>query len=154
MMSDSIARSHLLAVGIALLPLGVEPVSAQSMRPLTELVESDDPAVGAYVLRRCAGLYRVFELMWQSDQPELAARFQESLGTFLLAATQRATDLGTPDARGVTFAEVQAIVDVYVERALRNRALTGDYFAQDPLMSSDGELCRDLLEILSPPAGD
>jgi 16S rRNA C1402 (ribose-2'-O) methylase RsmI len=71
------------------------------------------------------------------------------LGT---AATLLATALGTPDALTVTVKEIQDIAVVYTERAQRNRALTGDYFAQDPLMVADAAVCREFVEALRPPA--
>ena len=68
----------LTAVALALVMLWV-PVdgTAQEMRPIDEILDTEDPAVLAYGTRRCAALWANYQLLWMEDQPELSETFSQ-----------------------------------------------------------------------------
>ena len=123
------------------------PAESQQMRPISEIMRSDDVADIAYAARRCAALYWNFQVLWQEDQPDLAATFEESKESFFLMAHSLAQEGQTREIPvETTFQEIADIAQVYRKRADENRAVTGDYFSQDPLVLEDGTVCRAILD--------
>ena len=141
----------LTAVALAVVMLWV-PVdgTAQEMRPIDEIIDTEDPAVLAYGTRRCAALWANYQLLWMEDQPELSETFNQQK-ILLVVTAHRFAQL--KQEREVPFEttaqEVEDIAQIYRERADRNRALTGDYFAGDPLVERDGATCRAMVQMIA-----
>ena len=139
------------AVALALVMLWV-PVDgvAQEMRPIDEFLDGEDPAVLAYATRRCAALWANYQLLWMEDRPELSETFNQQKALLIVAAhrfAQAKQEREVPLA--TTAQEIDDIAQIYRERADRNRALTGDYFAGDPLVERDGATCRAMVQMLA-----
>ena len=123
---------------------------AQEMRPIAEYVDSEDPAVLAYAMRRCAALWANYQLLWIEDMPELSETFNQQKVLLVVAAHRFAQSNQEREVPLETTArEVEDIAQIYRERADRNRALTGDYFAGDPFVEQDGEVCQAIVQLLS-----
>jgi len=139
------------AVALAAVMLWV-PVdgTAQDLRPIDEIVDSEDPAVLAYGTRRCAALWANYQLLWMEDRPELSETFGQQKVLLILAAHRFAQSKQEREVPLATTAqEINDIAQIYRERADRNRALTGDYFAGDPLVERDGATCRAMVQMLA-----
>ena len=143
----------LTAVALAAVMLWV-PVDgvAQDLRPIDEILDSaeGDPAVLAYGTRRCAALWANYQLLWMEDRPELSETFNQQKALLIVAAhrfAQAKQEREVPLA--TTAQEINDIAQIYRERADRNRALTGDYFAGDPLVERDGATCRAMVQMLA-----
>ena len=141
----------LTAVALALVMLWV-PVdgTAQDLRPIDEILDTEDPAVLAYGTRRCAALWANYQLLWMEDRPELSETFNQQKVLLILAAHRFAQSAQEREVPLTTTAqEIDDIAQIYRERADRNRALTGDYFAGDPLVERDGATCRAMVQMLA-----
>ena len=141
----------LTAVALALVMLWV-PVdgTAQDLRPIDEILDTEDPAVLAYGTRRCAALWANYQLLWMEDRPELSETFNQQKVLLILAAHRFAQSAQEREVPLTTTAqEIEDIAQIYRERADRNRALTGDYFAGDPLVERDGATCRAMVQMLA-----
>ena len=139
------------AVALALVMLWV-PVdgTAQDLRPIDEILDTEDPAVLAYGTRRCAALWANYQLLWMEDRPELSETFNQQKVLLILAAHRFAQSAQEREVPLTTTAqEIDDIAQIYRERADRNRALTGDYFAGDPLVERDGATCRAMVQMLA-----
>ena len=139
------------AVALATVMLWV-PVDgvAQDLRPIDEIVDSEDPAVLAYGTRRCAALWANYQLLWMEDRPELSETFNQQKVLLIVAAHRFAQSKQEREIPLATTAqEIDDIAQIYRERADRNRALTGDYFAGDPLVERDGATCRAMVQMLA-----
>jgi len=124
--------------------------TAQEMRPIDESMDSEDPAVLAYGTRRCAALWANYQLLWMEDRPELSETFNQQKVLLILAAHRFAQSAQEREVPLTTTAqEIDDIAQIYRERADRNRALTGDYFAGDPLVERDGATCRAMVQMLA-----
>ena len=140
-----------VALAAAMLWVPVDGV-AQDLRPIDEILDSaeGDPAVLAYGTRRCADLWANYQLLWMEDRPELSETFNQQKALLIVAAhrcAQAKQEREVPLA--TTAQEINDIAQIYRERADRNRALTGDYFAGDPLVERDGETCRAIVQMLA-----
>ena len=93
---------------------------------------------------------RDYQLLWMEDQPELSETFNQQK-ILLVVTAHRFAQL--KQEREVPFEttaqEVEDIAQIYRERADRNRALTGDYFAGDPLVERDGATCRAMVQMIA-----
>ena len=141
----------LTAVALAATMLWV-PVDgvAQEMRPIDEFLDGEDPAVLAYATRRCAALWANYQLLWMEDRPELSETFNQQKGLLIITAHRFAQSTQEREVPLATTAqEIEDIAQIYRERADRNRALTGDYFAGDPLVERDGATCRAMVQMLA-----
>ena len=141
----------LTAVALAAVVLWV-PVdgTAQDLRPIDEILDTEDPAVLAYGTRRCAALWANYQLLWMEDRPELSETFNQQKVLLILAAHRFAQSAQEREVPLTTTAqEIDDIAQIYRERADRNRALTGDYFAGDPLVERDGATCRAMVQMLA-----
>ena len=139
---------------LAAVSLAAAPVAAQDpqLRPLSSQLaafEGDSLGVFRYVVRRCAALYMVTGAMLMDREPELASVYQESGASFGVMATNADVRLGTADqneAAEITIRAISEITAIYQARMNRNMALTGSYYADDPLIREDVEVCRSLIE--------
>jgi len=139
----------LTAVALVMLWVPVDGV-AQEMRPIAEILDTEDPAVLAYGTRRCAALWANYQLLWMEDRPELSETFNQQKVLLIVAAHRFAQSKQEREIPLATTAqEIEDIAQIYRERADRNRALTGDYFAGDPLVERDGATCRAMVQMLA-----
>ena len=142
-------KALLLALAlVTVAPVAVE--AEQDLRPIDEILDSEDPAVLAYGTRRCAALWANYQLLWMEDRPELSETFNQQKVLLIVTAhrfAQSAQEREVPLA--TTAQEIDDIAQIYRERADRNRALTGDYFAGDPLVERDGATCRAMVQMLA-----
>ena len=142
-------KALLLALAlVTVAPVAVE--AAQDLRPIDEILDTEDPAVLAYGTRRCAALWANYQLLWMEDRPELSETFNQQKGLLIITAHRFAQSTQEREVPLATTAqEIDDIAQIYRERADRNRALTGDYFAGDPLVERDGATCRAMVQMLA-----
>ena len=142
-------KALLLALAlVTVAPVAVE--AQQDLRPIDEMLDSEDPAVLAYATRRCAALWANYQLLWMEDRPELSETFNQQKVLLIVTAHRFAQSAQEREVPLTTTAqEIEDIAQIYRERADRNRALTGDYFAGDPLVERDGATCRAMVQMLA-----
>ena len=117
-----------------------------TLRPLSEHLESfasDSLGVSRYVARRCAALYAIVSGITADRSPELSAGFDSIAPKFLAmaAAFDRALGASEADAMAAVQRATSDIALVYRERLRRTMALSGSYFADDPLIADVFRVC-------------
>ena len=129
-----------------------------TLKPLTEHlagIQQDSIGVLRYTARRCAALYVVVAEAASGRSAELAAQYRAVGPTFVGLATKAERALGSSEqeATDATQTAVLDIARIYLGRIKRNMALTGSYFADDPLIVADMQVCGKLAAIQSGPSG-
>ncbi|HSL70974.1 MAG TPA: hypothetical protein VK864_12080 [Longimicrobiales bacterium] len=142
-------RIYWLAAALAV--PGTVLAQEPTLRPLTEHIagfESDSAGTARYVARRCAALYLLVADLSSSRDPELAEQYNKSVPPFLAMSARADQALGadTPEAFEATKTAIKGLVEVYVQRAKKNVATTGSYFAQDRVVGADMQVCKHIAD--------
>ena len=124
---------------------------APTLRPLSEyLQEEQDPTRGRrYAANRCGALFSLIStqraIRGDAGTAEMYSDWVIGFGAVALGAVVE-PGLTSRDALGQNQEAFDRIKEILTERMDRNMALSGSYYADDPLLGNDFRTCRDLVD--------
>ena len=129
--------------------LPVASFAGSSLRPLEEAVRQEQsPAMLAYVLKRCSGVYLAASMRaGPSQDPKrqfLYAESQKMAGRFIALAQQLAEKAKLPDTSDSLVKDTTDIGVLYAEMMQQSYLSSGNAMSDE--IMADMRLCRSLLE--------
>lgn len=154
--------SRVLGLAVACTLAVPLPAMAQELKPLDVVIDSfkssGDLAHAAYLFQRCAGLYLALSWLRRSagNDPTGAEKFQEHAEKLMMLTIETETETeiakqksgDDPVAIAKSLQErdygkaVVATANLYMDRMKKNYLLTGLYFAEDPGIQREMQICE------------